>query len=56
MLQEDPDVMLNEGAYSSRLAKLLDLSVNQQDGFELDAPDKNYLAGWQHCLVAIMGK
>ena len=56
MLQQDQDEMLNEGAYHSRLAKLLDLSVNHNDGFVLNPDDKNYLAGWQHCLLAITGK
>ena len=39
----------------SRLEVLLRHSTQQADEFSLNASDRQYLEGWQHCLMVCLG-
>ena len=43
-------------APASRLALLLKLTINHNDGFQLHEEDRKYMEGWQHCLMSIQSK
>ena len=55
-MQQDPDAEVSLEAPYSKIAKLLELSIKHNDGFQMQENDKTYMLGWQHALIAVLGK